>query len=156
MRLNNAHALKSFEREIGNVHLRDKSIGVLCPVSYELYRRLAERARYFFEESSRDAAKKRYDIALFHLEQALQLGIKAYMLRTKGDSPKVHDLGMLIKLTENQCLAKLTEGMWYDVSILNDAYIASRYLAREYSEKEYRSARSFVRGALKCLGIIES
>ena len=78
------------------------------------------------------------------------------MLRTKGDFPKVHDSGMLIKLAENQCLAKLAGGMWYDVSILNDAYIASRYLAREYSGKEYRSVRSFVRGVLKCLGIIES
>jgi Uncharacterized conserved protein related to C-terminal domain of eukaryotic chaperone, SACSIN len=64
-------------------------------MSQDLFNKLKERARYFFEESRRDALNKAYDISLFHLEQALQLGLKAYLLKTKGDFPKTHDLNQL-------------------------------------------------------------
>jgi HEPN domain-containing protein len=124
-------------------------------MSQDLFNKLKERARYFFEESRRDALNKAYDISLFHLEQALQLGLKAYLLKTKGDFPKTHDLNLLINYTCNDCLKRLAKNKWYVISILTDAYIGSRYLLRNYTETEYRKSREFVRGALKCLNIIE-
>ena len=124
-------------------------------MSSNLYEKLKERAKYFFNESIRDSVNKRYDIALFHLEQALQLGIKAYLLKTKGDFPKTHDLNELINLTDNDCLRKISSRRWYVISILTDAYIGSRYLLRDYTYNEYKACRNFVREALKCLNIIK-
>jgi HEPN domain-containing protein len=125
-------------------------------MSKDLYDELAERARYFLRISRNDSINGRYDIALFHLEQALQLGVKAYLLREKGDFPRIHDLSELIELSDNYCLKRLGENRWYVVSILSDAYIGSRYLPRKYSEREYRSARKFVEDALKCVNIINA
>ncbi|MFP3203633.1 MAG: HEPN domain-containing protein [Sulfolobus sp.] len=121
-------------------------------MSQDLFNKLKERARYFFEESRRDALNKAYDISLFHLEQALQLGLKAYLLKTKGTFLK---LMTLINYTCNDCLKRLAKNKWYVISILTDAYIGSRYLLRNYTETEYRKSREFMRGALKCLNIIE-
>jgi HEPN domain-containing protein len=123
-------------------------------VSIDLYEKLKERAKYFFEESKKDALNKHYDIALFHLEQALQLGLKAYLLKNKGDFPKTHNLVELIKLVENDCIKRISKRRWYIISILTDAYIGSRYLLRDYSENEYRASKKFVEDALKCLNII--
>ena len=55
-------------------------------LSGRLYRELIERARHFHRVSSFDVEQGRYDIALFHLEQAAQLSIKAYMPGELGTS----------------------------------------------------------------------
>jgi Uncharacterized conserved protein related to C-terminal domain of eukaryotic chaperone, SACSIN len=125
-------------------------------MSIDLYNELAKRAKYFFKISRNDAINNRYDIALFHLEQALQLGIKAYLLKEKGDFPRIHDLSELINLTNCECLITLQRNRWYILHILEDAYIGSRYLLRKYDKKVYRSARNFVREALKCMNIINA
>lgn len=125
-------------------------------MSQDLFKKLRERAVYFFNESKRDSTNKRYDVSLFHLEQALQLGLKAYLLKNKGDFPKTHDLNVLINSTCNECLKKLAKSKWYVISILIDAYIGSGYLLRDYTENEYRNSRRFVMEALKCLSIIEN
>jgi HEPN domain-containing protein len=61
-------------------------------VSAKLYEELVSRAIYFYRVSSYDASAGRYDIALFHLEQAVQLALKAYLLKTLGDFPKIRSL----------------------------------------------------------------
>jgi len=59
-------------------------------LSARLYRELVARAKHFYKISGYDVREGRYDIALFHLEQAAQLAIKAYLLRGVGDFPRVH------------------------------------------------------------------
>lgn len=121
-------------------------------MSSRLYRALVERARYFYGLSSYDAERERYDIALFHLEQAAQLAIKAYMLRELGSFPRTHSLQELIEASGDECLARLAERLWYVVDILVDAYTGARYFIRDYGEREYRAAREFVEGVFKCTG----
>ncbi len=119
----------------------------------ELYEILRDRAKYFLKISEEDAKNLRYDIALFHIEQALQLALKAYLLKTKGDFPKVHDLFTLIELTDNKEVKKIADEKWYVVNILIDAYLASRYFLRKYSEREFRESYDFARRVFECLNI---
>ena len=70
-------------------------------VSLELYRLMVERARHMRRIADVDAAEQRYDIALFHLEQAAQLMLRAYLLRTVGDFPRTHHLADLARLAQN-------------------------------------------------------
>jgi len=122
-------------------------------MSERLYRLLVERARHFHLESGFDVERGRYDIALFHLEQAAQLAIKAYMLREIGSFPRVHSLHELIEASGNECLKRLADEQWYIVDILVDAYTGSRCSTRSYGEKEYRAAKRFVEEVLRCTGI---
>lgn len=112
-----------------------------------------ERAKHFYRISSYDISAGRYEIALFHLEQAVQLALKAYLLKTLADLPKVHSLKELVELCENECLMRLADEEWYVVDTLEDAYIGGRYFIRRYGRKEYEASRKFVEGVFRCLGI---
>lgn len=122
-------------------------------MSIRLYEEMVERSRHFLNISRYDVAAGRYDIALFHLEQAVQLALKAYLLKTFGDFPRVHSIKDLIELTENECLREVSEEMWYVINILEDAYIGGRYFIRRYGEREYREAVRYVEGVFRCIGI---
>ena len=47
---------------------------------------MMDGARHFLKISKLDADDGGFDISLFHLEQAMQLALKAYLLRGKGIS----------------------------------------------------------------------
>jgi HEPN domain-containing protein len=67
-------------------------------VSLHLYRELVGRAKHLHRVTEFDAREGRYDIALFHLEQAAQLALKAHLYRTVGDFPKTHSLREVLEL----------------------------------------------------------
>ncbi len=121
-------------------------------MSSRLYRELVERARHFHRVSGFDVEQGRYDIALFHLEQAAQLAIKAYMLRELGDFPRVHSLHDLIEASGSRCLERLRDEYWYVIDILDDAYTGSRYFIRRYGRREYEAAKRFVEEVFRCTG----
>jgi len=120
----------------------------------EFVKRLKERARYFFEESKEDFKKKRFDICLFHLEQSAQLFLKAFLLERVGDFPKTHNLFEILEEAGRleKRIKEVGEKYRLIVNILIDAYIASRYLARDYSEKECLEAFKFIEELIKWLG----
>ena len=120
-------------------------------MSYRLYRELVERAIHFLRISAFDAEEGRFDIALFHIEQAVQLAVKAYLLKTLGNFPKIYSLWDLVEVTDNECLRRIFEEKWYVVNILDDAYIGGRYMIRRYTEREYGEAKRFAEGVFKCL-----
>jgi len=122
-------------------------------VSIRLYEEMVERSRHFLNVSRYDVAAGRYDIALFHLEQAVQLALKAYLLKVFGDFPRVHSIKDLVDLTENECLRRVSEEMWYVINILEDAYIGGRYFIRRYGEREYSEAVKYVEEVFRCIGI---
>jgi len=119
----------------------------------EFVKRLKERARYFFEESKEDFKKKRFDICLFHLEQSAQLFLKAFLLERIGDFPKTNNLFEILEEAGRleKRIKEVGEKYRLIVNILIDAYIASRYLARDYSEKECLEAFKFIKELIKCL-----
>jgi HEPN domain-containing protein len=118
-----------------------------------LYEEMVSRAKHFFKVSDYDVSLGRYDIALFHLEQAVQLSLKAYLLKVFGDFPRTHSIKDLIDLSENECFKRLADELWFVVDVLEDAYIGARYLIRRYGEREYREALKFVEGIFKCIDI---
>jgi HEPN domain-containing protein len=132
---------------------RSSKIGLVVSLSITLYREMIERAKHLYRISVNDIAAGRYEIALFHLEQAVQLSLKAYLLKTIGDFPRTHSIKGLVELTEDNCLMRLSEEKWYVIDILEDAYTGARYFLRTYGEREYVEAKNFVEGVFKCIGI---
>ena len=122
-------------------------------MSLRLYRELVARAKHFLRVSEFDVREGRYDIALFHLEQAVQPAVKAYLLRELGDFPRTHSLHDLIEVSGSDCLQRLAEEYWYVVDILEDAYTGSRYFIRRYGRREYEAAKRFVEEVFQCIGI---
>ncbi len=132
---------------------RSSIIELVVALSITLYREMIERAKHLYRISVNDVSAGRYDIALFHLEQAVQLSLKAYLLKTLGDFPRTHSIKDLVELSEDSCLVKLSEEKWYVIDILEDAYTGARYFLRSYGEREYNEAKNFVEGVFKCIGI---
>ena len=95
-------------------------------------------------EEARDAyAKQRYDLAVFLAEQALQLYLKAQLLRVLGDYPRTHSvrqlLVMLSKALEGDAEEEVREFIRRErprLSELEDVYIVSRYGLRIYTRED--------------------
>jgi len=122
-------------------------------LSIRLHEELVARAKHFLKVSGFDVSEGRYDIALFHLDQAAQLVVKAYLFKIFGDFPRVHSLRDLIEVSDSICLKRLADEFWYVIDILEDAYLGARYFVRRYGEREYSEARKFVEEVFRCLGI---
>jgi HEPN domain-containing protein len=85
--------------------------------------------------------------------RAVQLALKAYLLKTIGDFPRTRSIKDLVELSGKGCLKNLSNEKWYVIDILEDAYTGARYFVRSYGEKEYVEAKSFVEGVFQCIGI---
>jgi len=56
-----------------------------------------DKANKFFDTALYNYNKGNYDLALFNIEQACQLYIKAKLLELSGEFPKTHDLIFLLR-----------------------------------------------------------
>jgi HEPN domain-containing protein len=99
----------------------------------------------------------RYNLALFSLEQALQLGLKYYISKLTGSFPKTHDivdlLKRIIELTENKKLKEALNAEISTLDLLKQAYIASRYLPTNYDKEAVEKALNVVEAIFNELGI---
>ncbi|MEM1627189.1 MAG: HEPN domain-containing protein [Sulfolobaceae archaeon] len=99
----------------------------------------------------------RYNLALFSLEQALQLGLKYYISKLTGSFPKMHDvvelLKKIIELTGNKKLKEILNAEISTLDLLKQAYIASRYLPTSYDKEAVEKALNVVEAILNELGI---
>ncbi|MEJ2771710.1 MULTISPECIES: HEPN domain-containing protein [unclassified Stygiolobus] len=99
----------------------------------------------------------RYNLALFSLEQALQLGLKYYISKLTGSFPKTHDivdlLKRIIELTENKKLKEVLNAEISTLDLLKQAYIASRYLPTNYDKEAVEKALNVVEVIFNELGI---
>ncbi|MFP3234526.1 MAG: HEPN domain-containing protein [Sulfolobaceae archaeon] len=99
----------------------------------------------------------RYNLALFLLEQALQLGLKYYISKLTGSFPKTHDivdlLKRIIELTENKKLKEVLNAEISTLDLLKQAYIASRYLPTNYDKEAVEKALNVVEAIFNELGI---
>ncbi|MEM1517426.1 MAG: HEPN domain-containing protein [Thermofilum sp.] len=79
------------------------------------------------------------------------------LLEKVGDYPKVHSTmalaSILGRLPECGELVSFLEENRVEVGLLEDAYIASRYLAREYSREEAEILVNFAREVLEHGGV---
>lgn len=105
----------------------------MASLSFEL---LKKRALSFFRDAQSDYEHGEYDLVLFHVEQSIQLYSKYLLYRRIGDYPKTHSVIKLLKdVAKVYAYEELNRFMNNNLEalyLLEEAYISSRYLPREY------------------------
>ena len=107
-----------------------------------------ERAKEFVLNAKNSAKRKRYDVAIFNLEQSAQLSIKYLLGKRLGDFPKTHSLIFLLeelgKAYDKEKIVKMfIEENFFDLEFLESAYINSRYLAYYYNKEHWSNSLKF-------------
>ena len=108
------------------------------------YRILLKRAEGFYKTALFQLDNGLFDLAAFSLEQYLKLFLKAVLLKNGIDFPRIHGvralIRLLIDLRKNQSykLSSLLDKYELELSLLEDAYITSRYIPKEFTESELR------------------
>jgi HEPN domain-containing protein len=123
---------------------------------FEEYNYLLERSRRFLETAEMQFERGFHDLAVFSLEQALQLYLKACLLKLGVDYPRTHSVRKLLELTYKLTGAEEIKRILTDYAVelgsLEDAYIMSRYVAREYSVEEAGRLRQVVTRLMEVVG----
>ena len=106
-------------------------------------KRLLKRSRDFLETSEYQTSKGFYDLATFSLEQALQLFLKAKVSAEGVDHPRTHSVRALLEIlsdlvpeNKKSAIKSILENYLLELSVLEDAYITSRYTMREFTKQE--------------------
>jgi HEPN domain-containing protein len=114
----------------------------------EEYEALLRRSDGFLETALMQARAGMYDLAVFSLEQSLQLFLKATLLRVGSDYPRTHSVRRLLELltevTGRSELRELASRYSVELGALEDAYISSRYIPRIYTKDEFERLRAVV------------
>lgn len=104
---------------------------------------LLRRAKEFLETAEYQASKGFFDLAVFSLEQALQLFLKAKILVHGVNYPRTHSVRELLEILskivsedKKDIIKNMLQSYLLELGILEDAYITSRYVMREFTRKE--------------------
>ena len=119
---------------------------------------LKERAKEFCEEAEEAYKRKRYNLVLFFVEQALQLYIKYLIFKKIDDYPKTHSLEVLFNELEKVYGAKVkkfTEKYGNLLKLIELSYIGARYLPVSFSEENAKESLNLVKIFLKFADEIE-
>lgn len=126
-------------------------------MSFELLKR---RALSFLRNARSSFELGEYDIALFNMEQFIQLYSKYLLYRRIGDYPKTHSIIRLLKDIARVYDAKELENFIEDnlegLYLLEEAYISSRYLPREYDMNIAEKLLKLSEKALEVFKCLES
>jgi len=110
----------------------------------EIIKVFLRRARVFENDARNNFKNGDFDIAMFHLEQAAQLMVKAKLLDLKGSFQRTHSLRRLLsELSDLTGSDELKRFINMNKRILRDlerAYISSRYIYDEFFEEEVKEA----------------
>jgi HEPN domain-containing protein len=106
-------------------------------------KRLFKRSRDFLETAEYQTSRGFYDLAVFSLEQALQLFLKARVLAEGVDYPRTHSVRTLLEILselvpedKKSTIKSVLENYLLELGMLEDAYITSRYVMREFTKQE--------------------
>lgn len=91
-----------------------------------------------------------YNMTLFHCEQAVQLYLKYLLASRVGDYPRTHKMGELLEGV-GKVLGEPLEFPSMTLDLLEEAYITSRYLPKEYSRETARDVLEFVKDFIRRL-----
>jgi len=108
---------------------------------------LRRRSEGFMSHAREALRRGEYDLACFFAEQALQLRLKALIFRVLGVLPRTHGVRELLGVVSSALeeigradlaeeVSKLAREFRTQLKVLDEAYIASRYLAREYTAED--------------------
>lgn len=126
----------------------------------EEYNYLLERSRRFLITAEMQIERGFYDLAIYSLEQALQLYLEACLLKLGVDYPRTHSvrrlLELIYRLTGSEGIKRVLVDYAIELGVLEDAYITSRYIAREYSGGEARRVYQVVGEVMRVVGGVTS
>ncbi len=122
----------------------------------EEFKYLIEKSRRFYESSIMQNERGFYDLVAFSLEQSLQLYLKAYILKLGGDYPRTHSIRRLLdfiyELTKHNKIKDILQKYSVELALLEDVYITSRYIAREFRQEEVNRLRNVIDEVFEVVG----
>jgi HEPN domain-containing protein len=117
---------------------------------------LLEKAKAFLETAKYQIKKGMYGLAVFSLEQALQLSLKSKMLASGVDYPRTHSVRTLLEMLsdlvaeeEKTAIKRMLDDYLLELGMLEDAYITSRYVMREFKREEAEILMKVVKEVMK-------
>lgn len=117
---------------------------------------LLKRSRDFLETAEYQISKGFYDLAAFSLEQALQLFLKAKVLAEGVDYPRTHSVRVLLEIlsdlvpeNKKSSVKGILENYLLELGVLEDAYITSRYVMREFTKQEVEKLAKSVKEIMR-------
>jgi len=110
---------------------------------------LKERADEFVKLAEYAYKRKRYDLAMFNLEQAIQLYLKYKIWQKLGDFEKTHSVNKLLKdfgkaYKKSKAINKFIKENLKLINDLEIAYIESRYLPAQFFKEDVDKAFEFL------------
>ena len=116
---------------------------------------LLRRSRRFYETAVMQMDRGFHDLAVFSLEQSLQLFLKASLLKLGIDFPRTHSVRKLLEIihevTGEDKIKEILRRFSIELGALEDAYITSRYVARDYNREE---VERFKRVVEEVMGVV--
>ena len=105
--------------------------------------------RRFYETAVMQISRGFHDLAVFSLEQSLQLFLKASLLKLGVDFPRTYSVRRLLEIihevTGKDRVKEVLRRFSIELGALEDAYITSRYVARDYNREEVERFKRVVR-----------
>lgn len=127
-------------------------------MSYREVSLFRDRSLRMLNSARRSLVDGDYDIAAFMADQAVQLYLKSVIFELTGEVPRVHAIRRLMRLLrelygEPDLFDDFVRENRSLLIRLEEAYISSRYLPREYERDE---AEELVDFAEEAIGFIKS
>ncbi len=122
---------------------------------------IKKRSKIMLEDAKEELSKGHYDLAVFLAEQAVQLYLKAVILRETGTMSRTHtirDLMGALRVIYPHKMKKIDDFVKQNRSLfirLEETYISSRYLFREYTKDEAKELVEFADEVIKFVRDIE-
>ena len=108
-----------------------------------------ERADAFLDTAWYNFQNKRYDLAAFNIEQAVQLYVKTKLLKLTGEFPRTHNLVVLLKelssVFKEKEVEEFIKNEMESLTKMADIYITSRYYDREFYKEEVENLFNFAK-----------
>ena len=119
-------------------------------------KRFRQRADAFLDTALYNFHKRRYDLAAFDVEQAIQLYVKTKLLELTGEFPRTHDLVVLLKelssVFKRDEVKEFIKREMESITKMTDIYITSRYYTREFHKEEIENIFDFANRVKELLG----
>jgi len=117
---------------------------------------LLERSKQFLETAEYQITRGLHGLAVFSLEQALQLFLKSKMLAGGADFPRTHSIRALLETLSDlapeekkPAVTSVLNNYLLELGMLEDAYVTSRYVPREFKKEEAERLMKVAREVMK-------
>jgi HEPN domain-containing protein len=126
-------------------------------VRKEEIEKLFERSRKFKDAAEFHFSRGDYDLAVFNIEQSLQLFLKAKLLEKGAEFPKTHTLRKLFLLLgkvldKSEEFKSFADRKILEFSSLEDSYVTARYFPRDFEKEEAVRLLEFAREVEELIG----